>query len=213
MKKNKQFIKNYFLKKRQKLFSKKKIINKDVTILSNCCLAGLMYHDLKKEFLSPTINLYFGHHSFIDYVMHIKEYTNNGYLVDSGFLEKQNGAPIGILKCNGLPDVEIHFLHFHSFAEAEKKWKDRSAKINFEKIFLVIEAKEEHEHKILDEYVNLPYKKIIFSDLQTDMSKSIMHMSVYDCKKQKSITSFKFFSCKRWYDEYDFVDSIFNCKF
>ena len=61
----------------------------------------------------------------------------------------------------GLLTIEIHFLHYASF-RMRKKWYLRYKRINKEKIYLVIEAKDEHEHALIDEYVVLPYPKIIF---------------------------------------------------
>lgn len=45
-------------------FDRKKIKNKDYTILCNTCIGGVIYHDLNHEFLTPTINLYITASSF-----------------------------------------------------------------------------------------------------------------------------------------------------
>ncbi len=194
-------------------FKGKKIKNSDVSILCNCCIGGLMYHDVNHRFLSPTINLFFSHHCFIDFVNNLEQYSD-AELADTGKFDEGDGgrfAPIGVLKKTGLPDIEIHFLHYSSFEEAAKKWHERYERINREKIFLVIEAKAEHEHQLIDEYAALPYPKIIFTDLPDDREKSVMHMKVYD--KNQSITQFVGSLGKRGYDEYDFVKNIFNRKY
>ena len=170
-----------------------------------------MYHDLKLQFKSPTINLYFGHHGFIDFVTNLKDYVFNGQLIESGKKEEVNGAPIGILKCDNLPDIELHFLHYSSFEEAKEKWLTRSKRINFDKIFLVIEAKDKHEHTLFDEYSNLPFNKIIFTNCVSDENKSILHMNYYDNYPKGNITSFIGLSSKKGYDTFDFVTNIFNC--
>lgn len=36
-----------------------KLKNENFTIISNNCIAGVLYKDLNKKFNSPTINLYF----------------------------------------------------------------------------------------------------------------------------------------------------------
>ena len=206
--KPKDLLKKYLAHRRKKKF-KGASGQKDVTILSNCCLAGLMYNDMKMKFLSPTINLYFGHHSFIDYVNHLEQYIRIGELVDSGRIEDCNGAPIGLLKAPGLPDIEIHFLHYGSFQVAKSKWIERTKRINLSKVFLVLEARDNHEHALIDEYVNLPYPKIIFSDVKPDSERQIILPSCY-AMRNKSITSFVGLLGKRCYDDFGFVSNIFN---
>lgn len=207
-----EVVKKYVLKRRRARFKKYSISNPDVTLFSNCCIGGAMYHDLGLRFLSPTINLFFAHHCFIDWVQHYEEYRD-AVLYNTGEYDiNEDGlhGPICLLKKTGLPDIEIHFLHYSSFEEAKRKWYERYNRINPEKIFVVVEAKEEHEHAILDEYVNLPYPKVIFTDLETDKEKGIRHMGVYDSKKGKAITSLLSLSGRRGYDEFDFVNEIFN---
>lgn len=145
----KNFVRKITIKLRHKKYHKIRVKNEDVTILSNCCIGGTMYNDLGLKFLSPTVNLFFGHHGFIDFINHLDEYR----------------------------DAELHDL--------------------------------------IDEYASLPYPKIIFTDLPSDSKKSLLHMSVYDKYDQnkKSVTSFINIFGKRGYDEFDFVNTIFNHKY
>lgn len=217
----KALAKKYFRKLafflRHKKFRRTKVKNEDVTILCNCCIGGTMYNDLGLKFLSPTINLFFGHHGFIDFVNHLDEYIDGNITNTERFdiNERKAHSPICILKKDNLPDVEIHFLHYDTFDEAEKKWHERYKRINHNKIFLVIEAMDDHEHQLIDEYVKLPFPKIIFTDLKSEPEKSIMHMSFYDKydKKKKSVTGFINIFGKRGYDEFDFVNTIFNREY
>jgi len=202
---------------RHKKFRKIKVKNEDVTILCNCCIGGTMYNDLGLRFLSPTVNLFFGHHGFIDFVNHLDEYEGAELIKTEKFDINEHNvhSPVCILRKNGLPDVEIHFLHYDSYDEAVEKWNERYKRINRDKIFLVIEAMDDHEHELIDEYVNLPYPKIIFTDLPSNPDKCLMHMSVYDKYDQnkKSVTGFINVFGKRGYDEFDFVNTIFNKQY
>lgn len=208
----KHLIKQYVIAKRHAKYRKVNIKNQDVSIFSNCCIGGTMYNDLGLRFLRPTINLFFGHHGFIDWVLNYEEYRD-ATLYDTGKFDiNEHGlhGPICLLKKTGLPDIEIHFLHYSSFEEAEKKWYERFSRINPDKIFIVVEAKEPHEHEIIEEYVSLPYPKVIFTDLPSNKDKGIMHMSIYDTDNGKAITSLLGLSGRRAYDEFDFVNEIFN---
>lgn len=194
----KKYLKNRLSKKREHIFSEriKDIKNKDVTILCNCCIGGCLYHDAKLKFQSPTINLYFEHHGFIDFVQNIDRYLGDGILLNTYEKEYADAGPIGILRCKELPDIRIHFLHYSDFETAKKKWIERSKRINPNKIFLVIEAKDCHEHELINEYLKLPYPSVIFTDLNGDGDK-VLHMKHYDKKPNKPITSFVGFNGKK----------------
>lgn len=44
----------------------KKLNNRDITIISNNCFAGITYEYLNLPFLSPTIGLYFLHQNILN---------------------------------------------------------------------------------------------------------------------------------------------------
>lgn len=207
-------VRNFMMAMRHRKYHRVKVKNEDVTILCNCCIGGTMYNDLGLRFLSPTVNLFFGHHGFIDLVKNLDEYEDAKLIKTDKFDINEHNvhSPVCLLRKAGLPDIEIHFLHYDTYEEAVKKWHERYKRINKDKIFLVIEAMDKHEHELIDEYVSLPFPKIIFTDLDSDPMKSIMHMSVYDKYNQnkKSVTGFISIFGKRGYDEYDFVNEVFN---
>ena len=121
----KEFMSNFFINSR-KLWYKMLIYNKNISIISNDCCAGCIYHDIGARFLSPTINLYINNENFFKYLSHIKEY-NELELQEKPTNEKY---PVGILKSEFLDPIEIHFIHYSSFNEAKKKWDDRKSRIN-----------------------------------------------------------------------------------
>ena len=55
------FIANYIFEIKRNLWIKKlraRLVNRDFTLISNNCCAGIIYSDLGLQFTSPTINLY-----------------------------------------------------------------------------------------------------------------------------------------------------------
>ena len=190
--------------------SKLVLKQKDVTILSNFCIGGAIYNDLGLQFLSPTINLFFGHHGFIDLVNNLEEYRT-AELIDTGNSDNFNGkkTPVCILRKEGFPDVEIHFNHYNSYEEAREKWFSRYDRIVKNKIYLIISAVNDHD--LIDEYAALPYPKVILSNVASDPSRNILHMKFFDKKRNKHIpiTNMNIFG-KKGYDEFDFVNEIFN---
>ena len=105
-------IKNY-----NKYISKlrEKLKNKSVSIISNNCIGGILYHDLGLKFNSPTINTLIYGDEFVDFIKNLKEYINCELKYD----ESSKEYPIGLLSNVNKNIVHVHFLHDNSFEEAK----------------------------------------------------------------------------------------------
>ncbi|MDE6655553.1 MAG: DUF1919 domain-containing protein, partial [Anaeroplasmataceae bacterium] len=66
--------------------------------------------------------------------------------------------PIGQLK-----DIKIHFLHYKTFSEAKEKWDIRKLRINWNNIFVIMSDRDNFYPELVDEFLKLPYKKVLFS--------------------------------------------------
>ena len=108
-----KIYRNKINKKRKKLLT-----NTNPTIITRNCTGGVILNELNLKFNTPTINLFIEHVDFLEYLSHLMEYSN-GLLI-----EKENSGydfPVGILKCE-YGEVNIFFMHYHSFEEAKAKW-------------------------------------------------------------------------------------------
>lgn len=111
------FYFNSCLHRFRKAMFRKKLTNKNISIISNNCIAGVLYHDLKCQFKSPTINLFFPKpEDFIKYVQNMEFYNKNELIQ----IDSDQTYPVGKLF-----DIEIHFMHYSSFKEAKKCWNTR----------------------------------------------------------------------------------------
>lgn len=130
------------------------------SILANDCVGGVMLHELSQPFNTPTINLYFdSHDGFLSYVEDLAYYTQIE-LRECGYGEDQGRRyPIGAL-CGdeGHPDVKIRFLHYRTFDEAKSKWEERTRRIRFDRIAVVLHAGRIDE-MTLARFAALPYEK------------------------------------------------------
>ena len=222
------FIKDLFRRislsnrrKKIKKMCRNHIIQEDISLICNNCTAGTMYSDLSLQFMSPTINLCFGENSdFFEFCNHLEQYLMEGKLLESAKKETKKGfenAPIGVLSSKGLKDIEIHFLHYKNFDEANKKWIERSKRINYNKIIVLIEAKTPYEHSQINSYLTLKYPLFIFTDLtKFSSNKSVVHMPFYDkygTNDKHPILKITSLSGKRGYDTFDFVEKIFGYRF
>lgn len=118
----------YLRKKRRKLN------NKDFTIISNNCIAGYLYHDLGLRFLSPTINLLFKtDEDYIEFLSHFEYYTTNEPFEIS---DEEVAWPVGQI-ARGNKRITIHFMHYKSFDEAKTKWKERRKRIDNQRMVVL----------------------------------------------------------------------------
>ena len=160
-------ISERILEKKRKVWLKKnraRLQNKDFTIISNNCCAGVIYSDLGIQFKSPTINLYFNPEEFLIFVKNLKSYIAGELRDVSETTDKK--FPVGKLcPCDTvLPDINIYFMHYKTFEEAYQSWNVRSGRINYENMFFFWEYnKENADISLLQEFDSLPIKKMIFA--------------------------------------------------
>jgi len=184
--------------------ARKRNDNKNVSLISNCCIAGVVYKDFGMRFLSPTINLFFGvEGDFYKYASHLDAYGKCELVDATGDSPYPVGKLIG--SPAGLDDILIHFMHFPSFDVARGKWIERTSRINYANIMLMIEAADEKEHHVLDNYLSLPYHKVIFTDLADRSGPEIINLSCYakGDRNKASILSYVGLCGKRNLDEFD----------
>lgn len=169
---------------------RKKVTNKDVSIISNNCIGGILYHDLGTRFNSPTINTLIYGDEFVYFASNLKYYLSVNLTLSSN-----NDYPIGILKSDklNLPDIHIHFLHDKDFSIAKQNWDKRKQRVNYNNIVVIYEHFNKNDAEILNKFNNfVPYKKVAFTHKKFKNVPCTFYIS--KCKKEKSfgtITKFK----------------------
>lgn len=188
--------------------SVKTLANKNFSIFSSDCIGGIIYHDLRKEFTSPTINLYFSeeNYSFLNFCLDPDYYFNNSlvFLKDSRF-------PKAIIKGDvNHKDVQINFVHYQSEIDAKNCWERRCKRISKNRIFIYL------KYKLNDEDINLINKInniLVITSNKTDSNyknKKIM-ISKYLSKLNKNngkIMSFHGIFGSRNFDDLKIIDFI-----
>lgn len=199
--KYKLFIKN----------NKKRLNNKELTILTNNCMAGIIYHELGLKFNSPTINLFIKKDEFLNLVNHLKEYEN------SKLIEiKEDGIdyPIGKLINKKYGDITIYFMHYNSFEEAKEKWIERYKRIDYDNIYVILDVGPEKEFKpsLLKEFDKLSYNHKIALVPSKYKGKNYYSISCYDNNWHSGqIFEFNPKTGKKYLHEWDYVE-FFNKK-
>lgn len=102
--------------------------NDNFTIIANTCIAGVMYHKLGKQFLSPTINLWMHDVDFYRFLRDMDAYLEQPLR----FVPNELGYPAAYC-C----DMLIHFNHYQTEEEAAKKWYERIKRINKDNLYII----------------------------------------------------------------------------
>lgn len=144
-----KYIKNQRLIKQEKGFLKKE----KFSIISQNCIGGVFYHDMEKQFLSPTVNLYFEQPDFIRFVLNLEKYLAMPITVSW-----EEEYPVGTLE-----DVKIHFMHYECCTEAEASWYRRRQRVDLNKILVLSTDMEGFDDEAFEQWNKIEYPKILFT--------------------------------------------------
>lgn len=124
-----------------------------VTVISQNCIGGVLYHDVGAAFLSPTINLFFSGPDFVKFVLNLKYYLDMELVMSWG-----EDYPIG-----HLGDIVIHFMHYDTCHEAKAAWERRTARIKWDKIVVLCTDMEGFSNDVFAQWKTVPYPKVLFT--------------------------------------------------
>lgn len=180
--------------------NRKNLRNRDITIISQNCIGGVILHDLGLEFKTPTINLFF---SASDYIKFVK---NLNYYVYLDFQEIETDYNYPVVK---LGDLTLHLVHYHSAEEAEKKWKERAARINWNNLYFIMADRDGATDYEIEEFDHLPFANKAFltykerPNIQSAYcipnSKDVTDQMIDVCQYKGTYTG------RRWIDDFDYV--------
>lgn len=185
-----------------------KIVNKDLTLISNNCWAGIVYEHLGIKFNSPTIGLFIMPADYIEFCRKIRYYlqmelcfinTSDSKYYD--FLIENNMKECIIGK---LENVEIFFLHYENQKEVIEKWNRRKKRVNYRNIIFKFNDQNLCTYDDLKSFNELPIgKKLIFSSKDYKELDSNVFM-----KKYKRLPAIK----EDYYSCYKYIDLIGFCN-
>ena len=135
--------------------------NNDLTIISQNCIGGLIYHRLGMQFKTPTINLVIKGKDFIKLCKN-PEYYFQFNAKETNLFGEANNYKYPIIQ---VADVMIHCFHYSSHSEAVKKWNERRKRINFKNICLIGNTWDLFNNKsLIKEFLMIDRPKILFTD-------------------------------------------------
>ncbi|KQL42432.1 hypothetical protein AN960_00250 [Bacillus sp. FJAT-25509] len=183
--------------------NRKKLKNHDFSIISNNCTGSLITHDLGKRFLTPTVNLFLSTRDFIKFIENIDFYLQQK--IEEIFKEGIN-YPIG-----KLGDIELHFMHFETIIEAKEKWYERSKRINYENLYIIMVDGDGCSDEIIQRFEKLPFKKVFLTNKNYKQYNSSFYIKGFEKKPNiTDLSLYKNIFGQKFYDNFDYVKWLNN---
>lgn len=186
--------------------NRKKLHNKDFTIISSNCAGGILYHWLGLRFNSPFINLWLKNDDYIKVLENMDAFLSTP-IVEYNTTEVD--YPVGI----GWDGIKIYFMHYKTYDEAINKWRARVKRINKDNMCVLL-TNWGGKKEILDRFERLPYKnKLVFVNRRFSEYKSSVYLRGFEkCNGVWLIWKTKNILGKRYIDEFDYVQYFNNLK-
>lgn len=182
------------------------------SILSSDCVGGVMAHDLRLRFDSPTVNLFFdSNDGFVDYVGGL-DYYRDAALLPGGEGRRSDGSayPIGRLAGDDAhPEVVLHFLHYRSFDEAARKWRERSRRLRPDRLCVVMHVKE-LDGRLLARFAALPVARKVILGYRTSETEHPLFFKSPSLERFEPgrLLRFAGISGRRYLDDFDYVSFL-----
>ena len=136
----------------------------EISIFANQCWGGYASNTLGLQFLSPTVNMWFGEDNFFKMLGSL-EY----YMTLDPVLKGEQMEPVlkRLYPVVNIGDVEIHMNHYISFQEAYDAWNRRKQRINYDNIFVHAILSSESD---IDAFRKIPFeRKIGFTRIECNI--------------------------------------------
>lgn len=176
-----------------------KLKNKTPSVLASNCNGAMILHDMKCRYNSPTVNLYMGTGDFLKLVKDPERYLGKCPVE----VRTNLNFPVGVVD-----DIVLCFMHYKTFDEARDKWIERSKRVDFDNIFLMMTDRNGCTYEHIAEFDALPYKnKVVFTHKPYPEFKSAYYIKGFEDKEMVGVLSddkpglLK----RRWLDDFDYV--------
>lgn len=183
--------------------NRSRLTNFTPTLICSNCTGGFLYHWLGLRFCSPFINLYMTNEDFV-FALENWERFIHGELREvqpSGF-----AYPVG----EGYGGVKVHFVHYSSFSEALRKWKERCGRINEGNMGIMLTDWGGVNEPLLERFDRLPFKhKVVFVDRPYPQIRSAFYLRGFSrVQGVKNIYATQYLDGRRYIDQFDYVSFI-----
>lgn len=185
--------------------NRSRLTNKDFTVISSDCTGGMILHDLKQRFNSPTVNMYIDASDYIKFIKNMQHYLNCEM---EEIVQTEYTYP-----CASLDDIVLHLVHYNSVDQAREKWNERKKRINWNNMYYIMNDRNNCSKEDIDAFFNLNFNHKLF--VSSKPLKEYNNTSVCFLRRYQNdscvgiVTSYSGF-IKRNYDEFDYVNWLNN---
>ena len=183
---------------------RKRLKNKDFSIISNDCIGGVICKDLRCRFNSPTVNFYFSAEDYVKFASKYKEYLENGKLVD---VTKPGEKVKVAIEIEG-ESIIANAIHYKTADDFIEKWNQRKVRVNYDNCFFMTNDRNGFTEEHLRAFDSLPYKnKVCFVHKEYPQYGTAFYIKGSEKEDMvKTMTEYKRkLGIKRRYDDFDFV--------
>lgn len=213
MKSSTLFIKgiNYYYRVKRERWLKqlrKRNHNHDFSLISNDCTGGVICHDLGEQFRSPTVNLWIPNPQFLTFAQNLQ------YYLSCEMRETPDATktyPVGTIipKDKDHIPIEVNFEHYPSFAAGYAKWKERSLRVNYDRLYYVWHYFGENADEDVRAFDRWEARKLIILHAPMEGLKSYKAVSCYRSNPYHGkILSVIRETGKRYLDEINYTDFL-----
>ncbi len=195
-------VPNFTLEKYQRLRHSR------LSILSQNCWGGFVYHWFCLQFLSPTIDLFFPDNEFLKILRDPQTYLGKKlYFIRMNINEiTKQQYPSFLL--GGVEVVMLHYTDPDCVNTAKRKWDERLLRLNWDNLLVMMYF---DDRRLLDEFDQLPFaKKVGIVPFETDVP-SGFHINFGDTPpNDRWQICFDITNRKYW--QYDLWDMLLDGK-
>lgn len=189
------------------LNNRKRLKNRNFSLIASNCVGGCILHDLNLPFNSPFVNLWLKPKDFLKFCERMDYYL----IINLRFTKIEGiNYPVGVLD-----DIMVFFQHYSSEQEAENAWNRRKQRINKSNVFVMFTDRDGCTYEDLLRFDALDIKnKVVFTHINYPELSSAFYIPKFEseaCVGQLMNYRGKY-SIFKYYDLFDNV-SWFNGKY
>ena len=143
---------------------RKRLTNKDFSLITQNCVGGVIYSTLGMEFSSPTINMFIEDENFVKLVENLEYYMS----VPATAKQDRYVDPIDnsiVYPKIQIDDIELCCLHYKDCNDAIAAWERRRKRVNLENVFVIANTWNMHDDiRLIERITKTKYKTVIFTD-------------------------------------------------
>lgn len=132
----------------------------DFSIISQSCWGGVILEEMHMQFTSPTAGLLFKSEDFLKFTENLEHYLTQELVEVTGPEYEALNVSYPVAK---LDDILVFFVHYPTFEIAAEKWYRRAKRVNYDRIYVGMTARDAEKDGYVERFSKLPYPKVMFT--------------------------------------------------